>query len=131
MRTGKVFVKYVPVVMGMFPNAEEASRAAECAADQGKFWEMHDRLYASQSEWKRSRSPEEHFRRYAAASGVEINTFSTCIAQRGTHMRMAAANDRANRLGVRATPTFFINGQPVEGALPIEALRAVLGSLLR
>ncbi|MHB8839651.1 MAG: DsbA family protein, partial [Gemmatimonadaceae bacterium] len=51
--TGKVFYKYVPFVMGMFPNGDVAARAAECAAEQGKLWEMHDALYADHSAWKR------------------------------------------------------------------------------
>lgn len=129
IRTGKVFFKYVPFVMGMFPNAAEATRAAECSAEQGGFWPMHDRLYGAQAEWKRSRSPEPMFRRYAASAGLDTVRFSACDADRRTDERTERANDRANRLGIRATPTFFVNDRQIEGALPLAEFRRILTSL--
>lgn len=129
VRTGKVFFKYVPFVMGMFPNGAEAARAAECAADQGRFWPMHDALYGAQAEWKSTRSPEPLFQRHAAAIGLDTAVFSACYADRRTDQRTDRANDRATRLGIRATPTFFVNDQQIEGALPLEVFRQVLGNL--
>lgn len=129
VRTGKVFFKYVPFVMGMFPNGEQAARAAECAADQGSFWPMHDQLYGAQREWKSSRSPELHFGRYAAALGLDTVRFGACHAGGETDGRTGRANDRAARLGIRATPTFFINDQQIEGALPLEQFRRILTRL--
>lgn len=124
--TGKVRYQYVPFVMGMFPNGGEAARAAECAGDQDRFWQMHDRLFANQPEWKRSGSPGTLFQGYARELGLDAKRFAACWAQEGTHPRTRAANDRAEQLGIRATPTFFINGRPLEGALPLEQFREVL-----
>ena len=126
VRTGKVFFKYVPFVMGMFPNGDEAARASECAAEDGRFWDMHDRLYAGQNEWKRSSAPEPVFQRYAVALGMDGQTFAACYASGRTDARTGVATDRAHRLGIRATPTFFIGDRQVEGALPLAEFRRVL-----
>ncbi len=128
---GKVFFKYVPFVMGMFPNAREASRAAECAADQGRFWEMHDRLYAGQPAWKRTFAPEEIFRQDAAAIQLDLARFNACYAGQQTDRRTAEATRRAEQLRVRATPSFFVNGRLIEGALPLEQFRMLLNEVTR
>lgn len=126
VNTGKVFFKYVPFVMGMFPNGDKAARAAECAADQGKFWPMHDRLYADQAAWKRGSAPSLVFERAASALGLDRAGFDVCFADGRTDVRTAAATDRAMRLGVRVTPSFFIGDRLVEGALPLEQFRVIL-----
>ncbi len=124
--TGKVFFKYVPFVMGMFPNGDEAARASECAAEDARFWGMHDQLYAGQNEWKRSSAPEPVFQRYAVALGMDGQKFAACYASGRTDARTGVASDRAHRLGIRATPTFFIGDRQVEGALPLAEFRRVL-----
>lgn len=131
VQSGKVFFKYVPFVMGMFPNAREASRAAECAADQGKFWEMHDRLYAGQQAWKRTFAPEEIFRQNAAGVRLDLARFNACYASQRTDSRTAEATRRAEQLRVRATPSFFVNGRLIEGALPLEQFRMLLTEVSR
>lgn len=131
VRTGKVFFKYVPFVMGMFPNAREATRAAECAAEQGKFWEMHDRIYADQRAWKQAFAPEEIFRRDAAGLRLDAARFDACYSGRQTDRRTIEATRRAEQLRVRATPSFFVNGRLIEGALPLEHFRMLLNELSR
>lgn len=126
VQTGKVFVKYVPFVMGMFPNGQQAALASECAADQGKFWAMHDRLYANQREWKTARTPMPVFQRYASAVGLDESRFTTCYAGEGQHPRTRQANAAADALGIRVTPSFVVNGRPVEGALPLPQFRQLL-----
>ncbi len=131
--TGKVRWKYVPFVMGMFTNGTEAARAAECAADQGPaaFARMHDRLFGLQDEWKGASDPAELFRSFAVATGLDERRFASCWASQATDRRVNASNTLADRLGVRATPTFFINGRRVEGALPLEEFRSLLAEALR
>lgn len=124
--TGKVFYKYVPFVMGMFPNGDKAARAAECAAEQGQFAAMHDRLYAEQRAWKRGGEPAQVFAQAAASIGLDRPAFDACVRSGAVDARTAAANDRAMRLNIRATPTFFIDGREVEGALPLDVFRKVL-----
>lgn len=126
VRTGKVFMKYVPFVMGMFPNGAQATRAAECAGDQGKFKEMHDRLYAGQAEWKRTSDPTQLFTGYASKLKLKRDAFSACYARPGMHARTIRANEAAKNLGIRATPSFIVNGRGLEGAPPLQTFRELL-----
>lgn len=126
VETGKVRWKYVPFLLGAFPNAAEAARAAECAAEQDAFWAMHDRLFAEQRAWSTSRKPETLFRRYAGDLELDAARFDSCYREKRGDERTRANNRAAARLGVRATPTFFINGKRLEGAPPLELFRALL-----
>lgn len=128
--TGKVYFKYVPFVMGMFPNGDKAARASECAADQGKFWEMHDRIYAAQKTWKQARDPWPAFAALAEKEGLDVKTFTHCANDHRTEPRTRRASRAADELGVRATPSFAINGRAVEGALPLEEFRRILDAML-
>lgn len=130
VRTGKVFFKYVPFVMGMFPNGSEAARAAECAGDGGSFWAMHDSLYASQSEWKKSRAPLAVFQRMVAHPFADRRHFDACYADSETHPRTRRNNAAAEALGIRVTPSFVVNGRPIEGALPLVDFRRVIEAAL-
>jgi protein-disulfide isomerase len=133
VRTGRVRWKDVPFVMGMFPNGTAAARAAECAGQQGAaaFGRMHDRLFARQDEWTRAADPDGLFQAYAGALGLDTARFASCYASQEPDRRLRAANDLADQMGVSATPTFFINGRRVEGALPEDQFRAVLDDALR
>lgn len=131
VETGKVFIKHVPFVMGMFPNGRQAARAAECAGEQGRFWPMHDRLYERQKEWKRSLAPYNLFQQYARAIGLEGSAFAKCYTGDMLHPRTARANEVADRFGVRATPSFVVNGRAVEGALPLPQFRMLLDDALK
>lgn len=129
--TGKVRWKYVPFTLKSFPNGEEAALAAECAAEQGTgaFWKMHDLLYARQQEWKADRSPETRFAAYAKALGLDAERFSTCLRTGASANRVSRNNAAASLLNVQATPTFFVNGYRIRGALPLATFRAVLEEL--
>ena len=131
VQTGKVFFKYVPFVMGMFPNGDAAARASECAGDQGRFWPMYERLYAGQNEWKHAREPLPLLQRYATASGVDATRFTSCYQGSQPHPRTKVADGAAQRLGIRATPTFFVNGHMLEGALPLPQFRQLLDEVGR
>lgn len=133
VKTGQVRWKYVPFVMGMFPNGDGAAKAAECAADQGRtaFGLMHDRLFAFREEWKNAGDAAGAFRSFAQATGLDAARFAGCWAGDAAAARLHRSNELADQLGVRATPTFFVNGARVEGALPVEQFRAVLLDALR
>lgn len=129
VETGKVRWTYVPFVMGMFPNGAESARAAECAAEQDSFWEMHDLLYAKQNEWKASRSPERLYNDYAGELELNAERFASCYSEDRGAERTAINNRAADALRVRATPSFFVNGRLVEGALPAEQFRQLLSAM--
>ena len=121
-----MFYKYVPLVMGMFPNGDTGARAAECAADEGKFWPMHDHLYEGQQEWRKNAAPTPIYQGYAQELGLDSARFASCLADGRTEARTRRASAVAQRLGIRATPTFTIDGEGIEGALPLDIFREIL-----
>ena len=130
VRTGKVFFKYVPFVVGMFPHAAEATRVAECVGDQGRFWPMADRLYEAQREWKRASDPRALLLGIAGVAGADTSVVSQCYRDGRSEPRTARANDAASTLGVRVTPSFLVNERPIQGALPLAEFRKVIEAAL-
>ena len=131
VKTGKVLFKYIPFIAGTFPHSLEATRAAECAADQGQFWEMLDRIYATQAEWKRGSAVDAQMAALAGTTRVHPAAFATCYADRRTERRTAEATRLADdALGVRVTPSFLVNGKPVQGALPLAEFRKQIETAL-
>jgi protein-disulfide isomerase len=128
VRTGKVRWRYVPFVLGMFTNGDEAARAGTCAAEQGPaaFGRMHDRLFADQSAWAGAGDAASAFAALARGEGLDVARFASCFGSAAAAARVSAANSLAERMAVRSTPTFFVNGTRVEGALPAEQFRSVL-----
>ncbi len=126
--TGKVRWVFVPFLLGMFPNGEPAARAGQCAAEQGSaaFTRMHDVLYAQQTVWKGAGDPSQAFGELAGVAHLDRRRFAACLGGAAAAQRTRSAGELADRLGVGATPTFFINGQRVEGAIPVEEFRAAL-----
>lgn len=130
--TGKVRWRVVPFVLGMFPNGAEAMRAAGCVADQGDgaFWAMHDTLFVRQDDWKATAYPDQLFRSFAVVAGADGDAFTACYEGARSADRVTAADALASRTGVRSTPTFFVDGQLIQGALPDRESRGVLDAAL-
>jgi Na+/H+ antiporter NhaA len=103
------------------PNAQRAAEAAEAAGAQGKFWEMHDRLFAHQDEL----GPSDLYR-HASALGLDLNRFSEDLRRRRHAPRIAEDVRSADASGVSGTPTFFVNGRRHVGVYDVDTLtRAV------
>jgi protein-disulfide isomerase/uncharacterized membrane protein len=97
---------------GVHPTACLAACAAECAGRQGKFWEYHDLLFQNQATLER-----ESLFAFARETHLDIAPFRTCLDDPAT-MDLVRADARvASGLGVKSTPTIFINGRRIEGAL--------------
>lgn len=124
--TGDVRWRFVPFVLGPFPKAAEAARAALCAGDQGTFWPMHDRLFQQRTRWSRRGSPLPHFQGLAMQLGLDSAQFERCYHDATTKRRVDEATKAARRIGIRGTPTFFLNGRPVLGALRLPEFRELL-----
>jgi protein-disulfide isomerase len=92
-------------------NARAAARAAEAAGKQGKYWEMHDLLYEQQSDWENSTSAATVFEGYASQLGLNLNQFKTDFASSEVNDAINADRNEGTRLGVDATPTFFLQGK--------------------
>jgi protein-disulfide isomerase len=130
---GQVYWRFIPFVLGMFPNAREAAEGSVCAGRQGKFWPMHDRLYEHRKAWMASKDPKALVARLAAQAGVEPRAYAACAKSKSVTEEVARNTALARSLNVRGTPTFVINGEIVPGALPtdifVKGLDAVLRSL--
>jgi protein-disulfide isomerase len=97
---------------GRGENALAGARAAEAAANQGKFWEMHDLLYENQTTWAESNSPQSYFDQYATQLGLNVSQFDKDAASAHTNDVINADIDAFNKTGnQKSTPTFFINGK--------------------
>lgn len=95
-------------------NAFAAARAAESAANQGKFWEMHDALYAQQnySEWTTSKDPQKYFDSYAQALKLDQTKFDKDFASSAINDRINADINAFKATGRdESTPSFFVNGK--------------------
>ncbi|WP_049575872.1 Na+/H+ antiporter NhaA [Streptomyces sp. SBT349] len=103
------------------PDAQLAAEAAEAAADQGAFWEMHDLLLDHQGDL---RMPD--FLRYAEELGLDVERFRQHLQKRKGAPRVAEDVDSADLSGVAGTPTFFINGRRHQGAYDIDHLTAAV-----
>jgi protein-disulfide isomerase len=115
----RVVWKHQP--LAFHPNALPAAKAAEAAREQGKFWQMHDRLFAAQREL----SPEA-YERIAREIGLDLRRFQDSLRSGGGQARIEDDQRLAARIGALATPTMFVNGEKVEGAVPFATLKAVI-----
>ncbi len=90
-------------------NALAAAKASEAAAEQGKFWEMHDTLFAKQSDWEEDADPTSRFEGYAKELGLNVDQWKTDYQKKELEARIAKDEQDGNTLGVNATPTFYVN----------------------
>jgi len=104
--------------LSFHPDAQLAAQAAMAAREQGKFWEMHDLLYANQAALKR-----EDLLRTATELGLDMDRFSKDLDSDRVKQIVAADFFEGMKLGVQGTPTFFINGKSYSGAMPYEKVK--------
>ena len=103
------------------PNAEHAAEAAEAAAVQGRFWEMHDVLFENQEALE-----DRDLARYAAALGLDAQRLMTEVMSGAHVLRVREDFHSGARSGVNGTPTFFINGARYDGVAQVEELLEAL-----
>jgi protein-disulfide isomerase len=101
----------------MHPHAEHAAEAAEAAAAHGKFWEMHDALYANQDALD-----DRHLAEYAASLGIKAGEIQKALARHAYGDRIREDFMSGVRSGVNGTPTFFINGVRHDGPFDLDSL---------
>jgi protein-disulfide isomerase len=96
-------------------NAMEAARAAEAAGAQGRFWEMHDRLLETQEAWAQAPDARALFIDYAQSLALDTERFTQDLDSPELNGRILADQQRVKSVGVRGTPTLFINGRELQG----------------
>lgn len=122
----KVSFEYKHYPLDFHKNAGPAAEASECAAEQGKFWEFHDKIFENQSSLSVS-----SLKQWASALGLNTGTFNDCLDSGKYRSKVQADFEEGESLGVRGTPTVFINGQKVVGAQPVEAFKTIIDELLK
>jgi len=111
--TLKIVYKHFPLTQ-IHRNALPAAKATEAAALQGKFWEMHDKLYSKQEEWSGAMNSRDYFLTYATTIGLDTKKFLADYDNTALEEKILAEFREGVKLGIQGTPTFFVNGKQLE-----------------
>ncbi len=109
----------------MHKNAQVAANAAEAAAAQGKFWEMHDKLYENQKSWEASGSASDVFTGFAKDLSLDTAKFQKAIDAGDYDAIIKTDQDDGTALGVNSTPTLYLNGKTLAGYSYDEIKKAI------
>lgn len=110
-----VVFRHFPLT-AIHPNAQLAAQAAEAAGVQGKFFEMHDMLFTEQKVWSNESNAAEIFVGYAQKLGLNVDQFKTDLYSSAVKDKIAASVKDGGTLGLRGTPSFFLNGKELPQA---------------
>ncbi len=105
-----------------------AAQAAMCASDQNKFWTYGNYLFTHQQGENTGAFSVANLKKFAVAVGLDSNTFNTCLDSGKYASAVSQQTAQGQQRGVTATPTFFINGQKYEGALPFDQLSSLINA---
>jgi protein-disulfide isomerase len=112
------------------PSAQAAA-AAECAGQQGKFWEMHDQIFAEQETWTQAADPRPLFIGYAESLDLDTAEFEACLDSEWAELRVAAGNVLGALYGVPGAPVFlFNNGQGKQGSPSLDEFKTIIDSII-
>lgn len=125
IKTGKVKLVYRDFPLSFHTNAQKAAEAAECAGEQGKYWEMHDMLFAQGVQ-----GGVAGFKQYAKDLGLNTAKFDSCLDSGA--MAGEVQKDMADgaAVGIQGTPGFIVNGKLVSGAQPFAVFKQVIDAEL-
>ncbi|MEE2903462.1 MAG: thioredoxin domain-containing protein [Myxococcota bacterium] len=122
----KVAVSFKHFPLPFHKNAELAAVAAIAAQNQGKFWEMHDKLFANQKALQR-----DNLIQYAKDLGLNIGKFTKDLDNPANKARVKAEMAEGSKVGVRGTPASFVNGRMISGAQPFQNFKALIDQELK
>ncbi|HTR77903.1 MAG TPA: thioredoxin domain-containing protein [Gemmatimonadaceae bacterium] len=128
VKTGKIRLAYLNFpLLGAHPHAVAAAEAAMCAAAQGRFWQLHDALFAMQDTWAPLANPAPYFDSLAIKAGVGAAKWRHCVATNEMQRLIDSDRARSSKSGVTSTPSFFVGNQLFAGA---DQTITVLGPVL-
>jgi protein-disulfide isomerase len=122
---GKVRIVFKHFPIEGHDAAPLAHRASMAAHEQGKFWEMHDRIFANQRAMTRA-----DLMAHAQALGLDMAKFTAAIDAERSTATLERDKKEGEALGIDGTPTFFVNGTPLVGAQPLQAFAAAVDKAL-
>jgi len=113
-------------------NSMTSALAVEAAGKQGKYWEMHDLLFAEQQNWGELAAPDPTiFERYAEQLGLNMERYKQDVGSQEVKDRVIRDRDAGNQLGVNSTPSFFLNGEKIQNPRGYEAFVTLLEDALQ
>jgi protein-disulfide isomerase len=129
---GTISYRFYDYPLPMHKNTWEASNAAACADEQGRFWEMHDQLFNAQDQWngQATSRPKSKFQDYAKAIGLNVDQWESCYDARKYQPRIKANEQMATKRGATQTPTFVIGNKMIGGAISYDRFKALVDSAL-
>ncbi len=137
IETGKVNLVYRDMPLGIHSNAIPAHVAAECADEQGAFWQYHDVLFDRQSQWGRlgEAALDTQLKAYAVEIGLD-SRFGECLVSPEVEAEVRHDHSQARGYGVTGTPTFFVGNEDtgytrLTGAQPYASFQSVIDSILK
>ena len=124
-KQGKIRLVFRDYPLGFHSQAKPAAEAAECADEQGKFWEYHDAIFENQASLGRSL-----YTSLAEQLGLDVEKFEKCIETGKYSQEVDMDVAYANQVGVSGTPVFFVNGIKVTGAQPYNVFKQIIDAEL-
>ena len=125
---GKVRWRYRDYPLPMHPYARLAAHAAQCAGEQGKFWEMHDQVFANHSWAQTGKNPTGLFSGFAKAAGVDPVRYDACMQSGRYASRIEFSRQEGEQRLVDGTPTFYVNGVKYAGRNNSDSFKAAIDS---
>jgi protein-disulfide isomerase len=132
IETGQINFRYMHYHIPSHPNTWAASHAAACANEQGKFWEMHDAIYAAQDRWAgtATRKPKGVLKELATQVGVDVGQWESCFDTQKYQAQLMANQRDAERRGVGGTPTFIIGQKMIGRNMSYDEFKAYVDTAL-
>lgn len=127
--TNKIKFVYRDYPLSFHPMAQPFAEAAECAEDQGKYWQMHDKIFSEQEKKGQGTvtSSIDDLKLWASqVAGLDKNKFNQCLDSGKYKVEVQKDFDDGSKAGVSGTPSFFINGRLLVGAQPFSAFKSVI-----
>jgi len=122
---GQVRLIYRHFPLSFHTNAQKSGEASECAGEQGKFWEMHDKLFENQSSLS-----VDNYKKWAGELGLNATTFNDCLDTGKYATKVSDGLTEGSAYGVQGTPATFVNGTLVSGAQPYSSFAAAIDAAL-
>ena len=125
IQSGKVKMVYRDFPLSFHPEAQPAAEAAECAKEQGKFWEFHDKIFENQQGMSAAA-----YKQWASEVGLNTAQFNSCVDSGKYRQEVQKDFAEGSSYGVSGTPSFFINGMMVSGAQPYQVFEQAIEAAL-
>ena len=129
----KLVYRQYPLPPELHPAARDLAEASECASDQNKFWDFHDKAFEEQAKQGEGTITvtNDDITTWASDLGLDMTKFNECFTSKADAKRIDTDMSDGQKVNVSSTPTFYINGQIVVGALPYDSFKTIIDQSLK